>query len=79
MLRSPPLRGRGRHDKAILARKESQPEVGLEPLEKEKKKMKRIAMLFAIAVMFVGASYSAQKSATFSGDIMDSACAKGRG
>jgi type 1 fimbria pilin len=46
-------------------------------LKKEKNKMKKIAMLLAMAAMFVGASYSAQKSATFSGDIMDSACAKG--
>ena len=39
--------------------------------------MKKTMMFLAVAVICVGTSFSAQKSATFSGDIMDSACAKG--
>ena len=39
--------------------------------------MKKAMMFLAVAAMCVGTSFSAQKSATFSGDIMDSACAKG--
>ncbi len=39
--------------------------------------MKKTLMFLAVAVICVGTSFSAQKSATFSGDIMDSACAKG--
>ena len=39
--------------------------------------MKKLAMFLAVAAICVGTSFSAQKSATFNGSIMDSACAKG--
>jgi hypothetical protein len=39
--------------------------------------MKKAMMFLAVAAICVGTSFSAQKSATFKGDIMDSACAKG--
>jgi hypothetical protein len=39
--------------------------------------MKKLGMFLAAALICVGTSFAAQKSATFSGDIMDSACAKG--
>jgi Protein of unknown function (DUF5818) len=45
--------------------------------EKGENKMKKMAMIFAVAAICIGTSFAAQKSATFSGDIMDSACAKG--
>lgn len=38
--------------------------------------MKKIAMILAVAAICIGTSFAAQKSATFTGDIMDSACAK---
>jgi len=45
---------------------------------KELRMNKRLAISLAMAAVFIGGTYAApQKDATYKGDIMDSACAKG--